>query len=653
MRDTATRVWVFRLRLILASFSLISVATRANGAQVIDLRDGSRTTFYGDRFHGIPSNGDFYGWAMAFGDIDADGYTDFISSSTNSEGPNDSHEPGHDVYVFFGRPRAAFDSLYAIDNPGVADIVIYRGGHAIACRDIDRDGHDDLILAEHGGYVIFGGQRGDLRAWYDLDSTSPTYTPADITITGTFNLGGGTNFPVGDWGIIRGLVAGDLNDDGYADLVIGDPTANLGRISGGATFVIFGRARGLFPSVIDTDPASALPHPDVTVLGKGSDLYPFDLAIGDLDGDGTDDLVASTTRGAGEEIANALSGEVHCLFGRTQWKGLYDMQIEEFDFAVTGTRSYQFGYRMCMGDLDGDGRDELVVGSPWTNLDDVPDDRSFPGEYRIFFGRPRGMWSKWNRVNEATDVFILGASSGDANLTTNPSPWKYAFSISTGNYDGDRYDDLIIGASFAAGPDESRRGAGEVNLLRGRPRGHWDPFIDLRDGFDLLAYGAEASPSLGYEFDLLGFTTGFGDVDDNGLDDLFMSAICADGPDNFFPDVGEVHILFSDDSTSVAVDPKPTPYASTALLPNYPNPFHQATILRFRASADDVVSLTVYDVAGREVARPLVPQRALSRDVSVAWDARDSSGRQLPSGVYFVKLRAGTISRAQKVLLVR
>ncbi len=590
---------------------------------------------------------------MAFGDIDADGYTDFISSSTNSEGPDDSHEPGHDVYVFFGRSRAMFDSVYAIDNPGVADIVIYRGGHAIACRDIDQDGHDDLILAEHGGFVIFGAQRDDLHASYDLDPNSPTYTPADITITGTFNLGGGTNFPVGDWGIIRGLVAEDLNNDGYADIVIGDPTANLGRISGGATFVIFGRERGLFPTLIDTNPTSALPHPDVTILGKGSDLFPFDLAVGDLDGDGVDDLMASTTRGAGEEIANPLSGEVHCFFGKNEWNPLYDLQIEEFDFAIAGTQGYQFGYRMCTGDMDGDGRDELVVGSPWTNLEDVPNDRSNSGEYRVFFGRPRGMWSKWNRVNEATDIFILGASTGDVNHG-NPVPFlRYAFSVSAGNYDGDRYDDLMIGACFAAGPDESRRGAGEVNLLRGRPRGHWDPFIDLRDGFDLLVYGAEASPSLGYEFDLLGFATGFGDVDDDGLDDLFMSAICADGPNNVFADVGEVHVLFGEDSTTVGVKPRQAPAASTALLPNYPNPFREETTLRFRTNAPDVVSLTVYDVAGREVARPLLPQQGDAGELSVAWTARDRSGRPLPSGVYFVKLRAGAVSRTQKVLLVR
>ncbi len=289
-------------RLLLAVFAAViltnAVASRASS--VIDLRDGARTTFYGGRFTGTPSVGDFYGWAIAFGDIDGDGYQDFISSSTNSEGPDDQHiGREHDVYVFFGRPRAEIDSLYAIDDPGVADIVIYRGGLALACDDLDNDGYDDLVLAEEGGYVIFGAPREQLRRVYDLDETFTGYTPPDVRILGSYQLGGAPRYGDSpfDFAVALALVSGDVNGDGYADIVIGDPRATSGRWGGGAVFIIFGRARNAFPAVIDTDLSTAFAHPDVAIIGKSFNHYPFHMTIGDFDGDDTDDLVTLTVWG--------------------------------------------------------------------------------------------------------------------------------------------------------------------------------------------------------------------------------------------------------------------------------------------------------------------------------------------------------------------
>src|SRR5262245_42661018 len=125
---------------LLSPFFLLALApSLALSAEIVDLKNGARTWLYGDRYNGYPPNGDFYGWAMAFGDIDGDGYTDFLSSSGNSEGPNDQHEPGQDVYLIFGGPRSEIDSVYAVDKPGGADIVFYGCGFAMACADINND----------------------------------------------------------------------------------------------------------------------------------------------------------------------------------------------------------------------------------------------------------------------------------------------------------------------------------------------------------------------------------------------------------------------------------------------------------------------------------------------------------------------------------
>jgi hypothetical protein len=254
-------------------------------------------------------------------------------------------------------------------------------------------------------------------------------------------------------------------------------------------------------------------------------------------------------------------------------------------------------------------------------------------------------------VEEWTDVLIVGASIHDVN-DTNPSAWWYPISIATGRHDPDIYEDLAIGAGLADGPAELRNGAGEVYLIRGRPRGLWQPFMDLRYDYDLIVYGADGITSPGYQFDLLGFTTAFGDIDGSGTQDLFMSALHADGPGNFAPDIGEIHVLYGTDSTIVAAGPRARPTLHSAMLPCYPNPFHGTLSIPFTAPAGERVELTVYDVRGRVVARPLPSSINPGIERIVQWRAVDDRGFALPAGIYFVRLVSGVEKYAQKVLLV-
>jgi len=645
---------------------LLLPAPYANTAEVFDLRNGVRTWLFGGGFGGSPPTGDAYGWAMAFGDIDADGYTDVLSSSANSEGPNDENAaPESDVYLIFGRPRADIDSVYAVDVPGVADIVFYRGGFSMACGDVDSDGYDDVVLAEvfarDGIYIVFGGPRDQLRTVYNFKADRPDYTPPDVHVVGsTWPLGGAVIdvLNAGYDHASRTLVAGDINDDGFDDIVFGNYFASdpPGGPTIGAAYIVFGRSRAEFPSVIDVDYASALPHPDVIIWGECCEQYPFTLAIGDLDGDGVDDLLASVTRGSGEDNIYPLIGEIHGWWGKRDWKPVYATQIEEFDFALHGGGKYNLGYRLATGDLDGDGRDDLIVGSPSGDGNVRPPDRLGMGEYRVLFGRPRALWPRWGDAVDMTDVLILGAQSGEAFSSNGPQEWGIAFSLATGNRDGDAYDDLLIGAGHGQRPlDQVPEFTGKAYLLRGRRRGAWQPFIDLRDGYDLVVYGAEYSPEAGfYDSDLLGFVTGMADLDGNGKDEMFIAAPFADGPNNSISDCGEIYVIYdSDTGAATGQGSSGPPLARAALLPNHPNPFANSTFFRLRAPRGESVSLTVYDVLGREVARPLVSEQMEREETDVPWTAYDVNGRPLPSGVYFVKLRAGTESHSRKVMLVR
>ncbi|MBM3319407.1 MAG: T9SS type A sorting domain-containing protein [Candidatus Eisenbacteria bacterium] len=89
-----------------------------------------------------------------------------------------------------------------------------------------------------------------------------------------------------------------------------------------------------------------------------------------------------------------------------------------------------------------------------------------------------------------------------------------------------------------------------------------------------------------------------------------------------------------------------------ALLPSFPNPARGTTTLRFLLPRDAQASLRVFDVSGRRV-RTLVENESRSGMNESLWDGRDDRGVELPSGVYFLRLEAGSDSRSERILLVR
>jgi len=92
------------------------------------------------------------------------------------------------------------------------------------------------------------------------------------------------------------------------------------------------------------------------------------------------------------------------------------------------------------------------------------------------------------------------------------------------------------------------------------------------------------------------------------------------------------------------------------LFPNYPNPFNSTTTIPYRLSANcrprSAATLKVYNLLGQEV-RILMEGRQAPGDYTVAWDGRNGSAQELPSGVYICRLTTGTGSKSGKVLLLR
>ncbi len=94
------------------------------------------------------------------------------------------------------------------------------------------------------------------------------------------------------------------------------------------------------------------------------------------------------------------------------------------------------------------------------------------------------------------------------------------------------------------------------------------------------------------------------------------------------------------------------PNLATRLLPNVPNPFNPMTEIRFELGQPQQVSLKIYDVTGRLV-RELESGSLASGAHSRIWQGRDNSGRQVPSGAYYVRLVADNKVENQKILLLK
>ena len=657
-------------------FVLMAMVPPSFAAEVIDLRRGARTTLYGGRYvpppgNNNPPNGDLHGWAITTGDIDGDGYQDVLSTAQVGDGPDDTRFSSGDAHLVFGGPRSSLDSLYDLTMD--ADITIYGAyddllGWSARCADLDGDGYDEMIIGapcsdgpdstrfEAGEiYVFYGGPRETLEAVYDLRFIDPGIR---IVGVGQQNIGGKRiNGIARDRDAISyGMEVGDINGDGYKDLLFSavESTSPQGPAAAGIVFVLLGRDRCKMPSLIDCDFGTSAAHPDIVIYGADDiDKFGFEFACADFDGDGIDDLLATAYGGDGRDNLLNFAGDIYGFWGRSHWASQYEIAKDEFDFAIQGPQGYRAGYRMTAGDLDGDGFDDLIIGSIVNQPN--PFGRVNAGEYRILFGRPRPEWPRWTDLLPATDVLIIGADDLDTKSSSGKYSW--GFFMTTGNRNADGFDDLLIGAGGADGPPWSLRvTVGEAYLILGRPRWEWEPFHDLQSDYDLIIYGADGLDDGvgGFRQDALGWAGVMADFDGNGKDDIFVTSVFADGPKNFRPDAGEVYVIYDSDSTdATAVAPARRGPPRVTLLQNYPNPFNAVTTLRFTAPEGSIASMTIHDAHGRKVTTPLRREVLRCSDNEVTWDSRDGSGRRLPSGIYFIRLEAAGEVHSQKITLLR
>ena len=368
-------------------------------------------------------------------------------------------------------------------------------GYAVSSAgDVNGDGYDDLIIGAFGAnasYVVLGRASG-FNATLNVSS-----------------LDGSNGFVLkpGALGYHFGASvssAGDINGDGFADLIVGDEASNHnGLANSGSSFVVFGKASG-FGAQLSTDNLNGSNGFQMTGIAADDHLGSSVSGAGDVNGDGFDDLIVGAS-GAGTDDVGAS----YVVFGKASgFSANFDLS------ALNGSNGFRLngaigetnaGFLVSnAGDVNGDRYDDLIVAS---NPSEPANNSSF-----VVFGKASGF-------SATLDLSNLDGSNGfrlDEGATGN-----FTSISNAGDVNGDGFGDLIVGATGV-----SANGAGGSYVVFGKAAGFGAALdvsnLDGSNGFRLNGFAENDRPTV----------SNAGDVNGDGFGDLIVGGFNYSGSTN-------------------------------------------------------------------------------------------------------------------------
>jgi hypothetical protein len=422
------------------------------------LRTGTADTFLQSDL----TNAEFGICVAGAGDVNGDGYSDVIvGAATYQSAPDRSGA----AFVFLGGP-----SGIANGSPATASAIITRGmpgngflGESVAgAGDVNGDGFDDIVVGSQleQSYVFHGGPLG---------IATQTTATANAILVGGYSVS----------------PAGDVNGDGYADIVTGDPTIGIGQNLEGAAYVFQGGPSGI----------GGIPNATLQSNQAGAYLGWYVSGAGDVNNDGFSDvIVGAPYYGDGQ----SQEGAAFVFHGGPT--GIGSGNPTSANATLQSDQAGAFlGWSVAgAGDVNNDGWDDVIVGAPFFDVGQPDFDEGAAG---LWHGGPAGIASG-------------SLSAANALLLGDRFDCRLGYSVASAlDFNSDGYSDVIVGASSCdAGQDDE----GAAFVFRGSAVG-----VGSRSAFAASAslQADQAYASFGHS------VNGTGDVNGDGFADIIVGSV--------------------------------------------------------------------------------------------------------------------------------
>lgn len=416
--------------------------------------------------------------AVAHGDVadfNGDGYADLVIGSP----PGDPESFSSKITIVYGSasgfsPDDGSGSMESQILPHDREYI----GCCMAIGNFNGDEYSDLAFGTRvdGGtvFIVYGSSEGlsTVALGDGTGKDEQTFGFHDIFEPGNDFMSFG-----------QSLAAGDFNNDGYEDLAIGAPEYPGVSPRPGAVYVIYGSSDGLSLNAIAPGDGKnyqkwTQDSGNIDGVGEDGDLFGYTVAVADFNGDGYDDLSIGVP---GESIGTVEeAGAVNIIYGSSQGlratpaadgSGLKNKLFHQ-DMGLVGIAepSDSFGETLTTDDFNGDGYGDLAVGVPRESIGTS----EWAGAVNVIYGSSQGLNSSAasddtgakNQMWHQNSPFINGASE---------TRDVFGASLTSGDFNNDGYDDLVIGTPWETlGSIEK---AGAVNVIYGSPTGLSATFV--------------------------------------------------------------------------------------------------------------------------------------------------------------------------------